>query len=243
MRIVSLLPSATEIVYLLGLGDHLTGVSHECDYPKAALGKRKIITPAFESSGLSSREIDSSVRAFLGRGEGIYRIDLEALKAADPDLIVTQELCDVCAAPYQDVLEAVTHLSRKPEILSLNPQRLGDVLQDVERVGEATGRLREAAQAGGSEPLGKAGEPSERVAWERVLSCAPEILILMPCGFSVDRTLDEIHLLTDRPGWEGLPAVRRGKVFAVNGHAYFSRSGPRLVDGNQIFAPLLPPEP
>ena len=289
MRIVSLLPSATEIVYLLGLGDHLTGVSHECDYPKAALGKRKIITPAFKSSGLSSREIDSSVRAFLGRGEGIYRIDLEALKAADPDLIVTQELCDVCAAPYQDVLEAVTHLSRKPEILSLNPQRLGDVLQDVERVGEATGRLREAAQAvaslteridrvekraanaktrppvaclewlepimasghwvpemvalaGGSEPLGKAGEPSERVAWERVLSCAPEILILMPCGFSVDRTLDEIHLLTNRPGWEGLPAVRRGKVFAVNGHAYFSRSGPRLVDGTEILAHLVHPE-
>ncbi len=289
MRIVSLLPSATEIVYLLGLGDHLTGVSHECDYPKAALDKRKIITPAFESSGLSSREIDSSVRAFLGRGEGIYRIDLDALKAADPDLIVTQELCDVCAAPYQDVLEAVTHLARKPEVLSLNPQRLGDVLQDVERVGEATGRLREAAQAvawlteridrvekraanaktrppvaclewlepimasghwvpemvalaGGSELLGKAGEPSERVAWERVLSCAPEVLILMPCGFSVDRTLDEIHLLIDRPGWEGLPAVRRGKVFAVNGHAYFSRPGPRLVDGTEILAHLVHPE-
>ncbi|MGH7381292.1 MAG: cobalamin-binding protein [Candidatus Methylomirabilales bacterium] len=289
MRIVSLLPSATEIVYLLGLGDHLTGVSHECDYPRAALGKRKIIAPAFESSGLSSQEIDGSVRAFLGRGEGIYRIDLEALKAADPDLIVTQELCDVCAAPTQDVLEAATHLSRKPEILSLNPQRLGDVLQDVERVGEATGRFREATQAvaslteridrvekraanaktrppvaclewldpimasghwvpemvalaGGREPLGKAGEPSERVQWERVLSCAPEILILMPCGFSVDRTLDEIHLLTNRPGWEGLPAVRQGKVFAVNGHAYFSRSGPRLVDGTEILAHLVHPE-
>lgn len=289
MRIVSLLPSATEIVYLLGLGDCLTGVSHECDYPQAALGKRKIITPAFEGARLSSREIDSSVRAFLGRGEAIYQIDLDALKAADPDLIVTQELCDVCAAPYQDVLEAVTHLSRKPEILSLNPQRLRDVLRDVVRVGEATGRLREAAQAvasltervdrvekraanaktrptvaclewlepimasghwvpemvalaGGSDPLGKAGEPSERMTWERVLSCAPEILILMPCGFSVDRTLDEIHLLTDRPGWEALPAVRRGKVFAVNGHAYFSRPGPRLVEGTEILAHLVHPE-
>jgi iron complex transport system substrate-binding protein len=289
MRIVSLLPSATEIVYLLGLGDDLTGVSHECDYPAAALGKRKIIAPAFEGSGLSSREIDTSVRTFLGRGEGIYRIDLEALQAADPDLILTQELCDVCAAPYQDVLEAVTHLPRKPEVLSLNPQHLRDVLQDVERVGEATGRLREAAQAvaslteridrverraakaktrppvaclewldpimasghwvpemvalaGGREVLGKAGEPSERVEWERVLSCAPEILILMPCGFSVDRTLDEIHLLTNRPGWEDLPAVRQGKVFAVNGHAYFSRSGPRLVDGIEILAHLVHPE-
>lgn len=289
MRIVSLLPSATEIVYLLGLGDRLTGVSHECDYPVAALGKRKIIAPAFETSVLSSQEIDTSVRAFLQRGEGIYRIDLEALRSADPDLILTQELCDVCAAPYQDVLEAATHLPRKPEVLSLNPQRLGDVLKDIERVGEATGRLREAAQAvaslteridrvekrvtnaktrpavaclewlnpimasghwvpemvamaGGRELLGKAGKPSERVEWEQVLSGAPEILILMPCGFSVDRTLDEIHLLTNRPGWEGLPAVRRGTVFAVNGHAYFSRSGPRLVDGTEILAHLVHPE-
>jgi iron complex transport system substrate-binding protein len=289
MRIVSLLPSATEIVYLLGLGDCLTGVSHECDYPAAALGKRKIIAPAFESSGLNSQEIDTSVRGYIQRGEGIYRIDLEALQAADPDLILTQELCHVCAAPYQDVLEAVTHLPRKPQVLSLNPQHLGDVFRDVERVGEATGRLREAAQvvaslteridrvekraakaqtrppvaclewldpimasghwvpemvalAGGRELLGKAGEPSERVEWERVLSCEPEILILMPCGFSVDRTLDEIHLLNTRPGWEGLPAVRQGKVFAVNGHAYFSRSGPRLVDGTEILAHLVHPE-
>ena len=144
MRIVSLLPSATEIVYLLGLGDQLTGVSHECDFPPAALGKRKIIRPAFKGSGLSSQEIDLRVRASLERGEGIYRIDLRALQAADPDLILTQELCDVCATPYQDVVEAATTLSRKPEILSLDPKSLGDVLKDVGRVGEATGRLREA---------------------------------------------------------------------------------------------------
>lgn len=289
MRIVSLLPSATEIVYLLGLGDQLTGVSHECDFPPAALGKRKIIRPAFKGSGLSSQEIDLRVRASLERGEGIYRIDLKALQAADPDLILTQELCDVCAAPYQDVVEAATTLSRKPEILSLDPKSLGDVLKDVGRVGEATGRLREAeavvsslqgrietiadraakatarptvvclewldplmasghwvpemvALAGGREPLGDSGAPARRVKWEHILAAAPEILVLMPCGFGVDRVLEEVHLLTGRPGWDSLPAVQEKKVVAVNGHAYYSRPGPRLVDGLEILAHFVHPE-
>lgn len=289
MRIVSLLPSATEIVCLLGLGDQLTGVSHECDYPPVARGKRKIIRPAFEASTLKSQEIDTRVRAAFADGKGVYQIDVEALEAADPDLILTQELCDVCAAPYQDVVEVVTRLRRKPEILSLDPLRLGDVLKDIVRVGEATGRLRDAeeavatmkgriamiadkaaeiksrptvvclewlgplmasghwvpemvALAGGTDPLGKAGVPARRVGWEEVVSAAPEILILMPCGFPVERVLEEIELVTNLPGWDGLPAVQRGKVFAVNGHAYYSRSGPRLVDGLEILGHVIHPE-
>lgn len=289
MRVVSLLPSATEMVYLLGLGEQLTGVSHECDYPQAALGKRKIIRSPIASSELTTQEIDWHVSTLLEGGEGIYQIDLEALKSADPDLILTQKLCDVCAAPYQMVLEAVTQLPRKPEVLSLDPERLGDVLKDIGRVGEATGRLKEAeeaatslkerieavavraaqattrpqvvclewmdpimasghwlpemvALAGGVETLGKAAALSRRVEWEQLLSAAPEILILTPCGFTVDRVLEEMHILTGRPGWDGLPAVRRGRVFAVNGHAYFTRPGPRLVDGLEILAHLLHPE-
>ena len=265
------------------------GVSHECDFPLAALDKRKIIKPAFEGFGLSSQEIDGRVRDALERGEGIYQIDLEALQAADPDLILTQELCDVCAAPYRDVLEAATKLPRKPEILSLDPKSLGEVLKDVERVGEATGRLREAEEvvsslqeridtigagagkatvrptvvclewldplmasghwipemvelAGGKEPLGNLGAPARRVAWEHILASVPEILVLMPCGFAVDRVLEEIHLLRRLPGWDGLPAVQSGRVIAVNGHAYYSRSGPRLVDGLEILAHLVHPE-
>lgn len=288
MRIVSLLPSATEIVYLLGLGEELTGVSHECDYPPPALGKLKIIKPAIASAGLSSHEIDRRVRTLLHRGEGIYQIDLEALRTADPDLVLTQELCEVCAAPYQEVLEAVKKLRRKPEVLSLNPQRLADVLKDIERIGEATGRLKRAAGAvaalqerververqtsgatsrptvvclewldplmasghwipemvalaGGIDPLGSPGAPSRQVEWEQVRSGAPEIAILMPCGFSVERCLAEFHLLTRLPGWDSLPAVQTRKVFAVNGHAYYSRSGPRLVDGLEILARLVHP--
>jgi iron complex transport system substrate-binding protein len=289
MRIVSLLPSATEIVYLLGLGEQLTGVSHECDYPPTARGKRKIIRPAFENSALRSQEIDARVRAAFARAEGIYQIDLEALKAADPDLILTQELCDVCAAPYEDVLEVVSKLPRKPEVLSLDPQRFEDVLRDVERVGEATGRLREAEEAvksltervavvagraarattrpkvvclewldplmasghwvpemvslaGGIEPLGTLGAPARKVSWEEVLSSVPEILILMPCGFAVARVLEELHLVTGLPGWDILPSVQRNAVFAVDGHAYYSRSGPRLVDGLEIMAHIIHPE-
>jgi iron complex transport system substrate-binding protein len=289
MRIVSLLPSATEIVYLLGLGELLVGVSHECDFPAAAITKPKIIRPAFETAGHPSAEIDRRVREFLQRGEDIYRIDREALQAADPDLILTQELCDVCAAPYQEVLAAVEVLPRKPEIISLNPQRLRDVLEDIRRVGEASGRLAEAEEAvaslkqriaqvagrtrqvddrptvvclewldpvmasghwipemvvfaGGREPIGTPGAPSRRVPWAQVCSAAPDVLILMPCGYSVPRALEEIPLLTRLPGWTDLPAVARGKVFAVDGHAYFSRSGPRLVNGVEILAHLVHPE-
>jgi len=238
---------------------------------------------------MRSREIDDTVMALQARGEGVYQIDLEVLRAADPDLILTQELCDVCATPYAQVQEAVTKLPRKPEVLSLNPQRLGDVLHDIQRVGDATGRVKEAeaakrllqeriqrvterahlakarprvfclewldplmasghwipemvALAGGVDALGEWGAPSRRIEWDRVLAFAPEVLVLMPCGFGIERTLQEMHLLTSRPGWEGLPAVQKGQVVAVNGHAYYNRSGPRLVDGLELLAYIIHPE-
>ena len=289
MRICSLLPSATEIVYALGLGDQLYGVSHECDYPPEAAAKPALIRSAFDQSSLSSLEIDHAVMERLRQGEGVYTIDQDLLRQAEPDLILTQELCDVCAAPYQDVLAAVAALPKRPAVLSLTPQSLGDVLKDIERVGEATGRIREAKTAaaalekrtaavagraarahrrprvvclewlepvmaaghwvpeivglaGGTEPIGLAGAPSRRVSWEQVRSAAPEVLILMPCGFDVERVMEEMHLLTSRPGWQTLPAVATGRVFAANGHAYYSRSGPRLVDGLEVLARLIHPE-
>jgi iron complex transport system substrate-binding protein len=284
-----LLPSATEIVYALGLGDQLYGVSHECDYPPEAAAKPTLIRSAFDQSTLSSLEIDHAVMERLRSGEGVYTIDQDLLRQAEPDLILTQELCDVCAVPYSEVKRAVDQLVSQPRLLPLSPSLLGDVLQDISRVGEATGkqeqaeslvrRLREridrvtartstAAErpftfclewadplyvaghwipemvemAGGIDGLGGKGKPSVQIEWERVVSYAPEVVILMPCGFDVERAVREMPLLTRLPGWSDLPAVQRGQVYAVNATAYFSRSGPRLVDGLELLAKILHPE-
>jgi iron complex transport system substrate-binding protein len=284
-----LLPSATEIVYALGLGDQLYGVSHECDYPPEAAAKPTLIRSAFDQSSLSSLEIDHAVMERLRSGEGVYTIDQDLLRQAEPDLILTQELCDVCAVPYSEVKRAVDQLVSQPRLLPLSPSLLGDVLQDISRVGEATGReeqagflvrrLREridrvtartatAAErpatfclewadplyvaghwipemvevAGGIDGLGVKGKPSVQIEWERVVSYAPEVVILMPCGFDVERAVREMPLLTRLPGWSDLPAVRRGRVYAVNATAYFSRSGPRLVNGLELLAKILHPE-
>ena len=289
MRICSLLPSATEIVYALGLGDQLYGVSHECDYPPEAAAKPTLIRSAFDQSSLSSLEIDHAVMERLRSGEGVYTIDQDLLRQAEPDLILTQELCDVCAVPYSEVKRAVDQLVSQPRLLPLSPSLLGDVLQDINRVGEATGREEQAGflvrrlreridrvtartataaerpatfclewadplyvaghwipemveMAGGIDGLGMKGKPSVPIEWERVVSYAPEVVILMPCGFDVERAVREMPLLTRLPGWLDLPAVQRGQVYAVNATAYFSRSGPRLVDGLELLAKILHPE-
>ena len=289
MRICSLLPSATEIVYALGLGDQLYGVSHECDYPPEAAAKPTLIRFAFDQSSLSSLEIDHAVMERLRSGEGVYAIDQDLLRQAEPDLILTQELCDVCAVPYSEVKRAVDQLVSRPRLLPLSPSLLGDVLQDISRVGEATGREEQAGflvrrlreridrvtartataaerpatfclewadplyvaghwipemveMAGGIDGLGGKGKPSVPIEWERVVIYAPEVVILMPCGFDVERAVREMPLLTRLPGWLDLPAVQRGQVYAVNATAYFSRSGPRLVDGLELLAKILHPE-
>lgn len=288
MRIVSLLPSATEMVYALGLGDQLIGVSHECDYPPEAKGKAVMITPTVDPGVLDSLEIDRRISARLMAGESVYILDEEALREADPDLVLTQEVCDVCAVAYRQVEAAAGRLPRKPEILSLDPKSLWDVVKDLQRVATATGtttqakavvsdlrrrvelvieRAKEAATrprvvclewldplynaghwvpemvelAGGEDLLAVKGMPSIKIPWERVLAARPEVLILMPCGFDIQRTLKEIHLVTRRPGWTDLPAVTGRRVYAVNGHAYFNRPGPRLADGLEILAHLFNP--
>jgi len=289
MRICSLLPSATEIAFALGLGDEVVGVTHECDYPAEAKKRRIVVKSVIDPDRHSSQEIDRIVREHVRAKKSIYTIDLASLQEANPDFILTQDLCDVCAVDQNEVIQAALSLAHKPKIISLAPAGLFDVLHDIELVGDAAGKrteaeillrelrrrienVREKASssslrprvaclewlepiynaghwvpemvdlAGGIDGLGKKGEPSKEITWDTVQTFAPEVVIVMPCGFDIQRTLSESSLLYQLEGWSDLPAVRNGRVFAVNGSAYFNRSGPRLVDGLEILAQIIHPE-
>lgn len=289
MRICSFLPSATEIVYTLGLGDQLYGVTRSCDYPAEVLSKPIVVRSILDEEGLTSGDIDRIVKEHARNGQSVYHIDMEALRAAEPDLILTQQLCDVCAVGYDDVLTQVKDLPKKPQVVSLNPTSLGDVLEDMLTVGRVTGMsdraqaavsalrqridaIRQRAAkattrprvfclewmgplfvsghwmpemvkiAGGIDGVGNDRTPSTQIAWETVRDYQPEVVILMPCGADVPKTLSELDDVQALPGWADLPAVRHGRVYAVNSGAYFSRSGPRLVDGLELLAQIIQPE-
>lgn len=287
MRICSLLPGATEIAYALGLGDQIVGVTHECDYPHDAKQKRVVVRSGIDATRMSGLEIDRKVADLLQAGKGLYTIDEQALVEAAPDVILTQGLCDVCALDYNDVVKAARSLSSPPQILSLNPHSLTDILEDILRVGAATHResaaevlfqdLRQridrvsqrepnyrprvvclewyeplyvaghwvpemVALAGGYDVLARRGEPSFRVEWRSVVDSKPEVILLMPCGFDLRRTVKESTPLRALPGWNDLPSVKSGNVFALNGNAYFSRPGPRLVNGLEIVARIIHPD-
>jgi len=282
MRIVSLLPSATEIVYALGLGEDLVAVTHECDWPQAARSKPAVslsaLAPAAEPA-----EVDRRVSESINGGEPIYRLDIEAMRALDPEIVLTQDLCAVCAVPSGHVHEALDVLGCAAEVVSLDPSSLDEVLDCVLQVGRVTGtearaaevvdRLRarrravEAAVAGSTRPrtfalewsdppfngghwvpemigtaggeavLGSPGTPSIRITWELVASAAPEVVVFMPCGYGLEETVAEASSVLERPELESVQAF-----FAVDASAYFSRPGPRLIDGVEILAAALHPD-
>ena len=290
MRIASLLPAATEILYAIGAGDSVVGVTHECDFPPEAAGKPKLIRPRVDPSAPPA-ELDRQVRELLERGESIYAVDAELLTRLAPDLIVTQDLCHVCAASPEDLASALSRLpqNRAPRVLTFTPRTLREVWAGIREIGEAVGRAAEAQAlassltdrvaaveraiagassrprllclewfdppycgghwvpemvriAGGIDPFGKEGEPSYAMSWERILDSRPEVIVLMSCGYNAERNL-EVWKSTRQPaGWNDLPAVRAGRIHAVDANAYFSRCGPRLADGVELLAQLLHPE-
>lgn len=282
MRIVSLVPSATEILFALGVGDEVVAVTHECDFPAEALDLPRVTRDVI-GPGLAADEIDAAVRALTEQGKAIYELDERELTALAPDLIVTQALCTVCAVSAEDVRAAVEKLDPQPEIVSLDPSTLGEVLGDVRTLAQAVGakdagvalvqdaasridRVRLAVRAappvavaalewldpvfaaghwtpqlieyaGGFDVLGLPGEPSEPVAWERVIAAKPEVIVVMPCGYDAERAQEEAYTYADE-----LAEVGARRIVAVDAAAYFSRPGPRLIDGLELLAHILHPD-
>lgn len=282
MRIVSLVPSATEMLFALGLGAEVVAVTHECDYPSAARKLPKVTRDALPHD-LTAGQIDAAVRARTEQGEAIYELDAEALHELRPDLIVTQALCPVCAVSYDDVKAIADELESQPEVIALDPHTLGEVLGDVRTLAEATDcrdagvelvneaaaridRVRLAVRdarrprvvalewldpvyiaghwtpqlielAGGIDVLGMPGERSERHSWEEVAASEPDIVVAMPCGYDTERSHAEALTYGDK-----LATLGAGQVVAVDAAAYFSRPGPRLIDGLELLAHLLQPD-
>jgi iron complex transport system substrate-binding protein len=282
MRIVSLVPHATELLFELGLGDDLVGVTHECDFPPAARARRQVTRDVLPG-GLSAGEIDMAVRERTLNGESIYELDRVALEELAPELIVTQALCPVCAVSYEDVAELAEELPSRPRVLSLDPKSLGETLGDVRTVAEVTGtgkraeellersaarieRVRLAVRglprrriaalewldpvfvaghwtpqlielAGGFDPLGLAGAPSQTLSWEAAAAAEPEVVVAMPCGYDAPRAREEALAHASE-----LASLGAERLVAVDASAYFSRPGPRLIDGLELLAQIIHPE-
>jgi iron complex transport system substrate-binding protein len=282
VRIVSLVPSATETLFALGLDDEVIAVTHECDHPPAAADRPRV-TRDLIGPGLSAAQIDAAVRERIGRGESIYELDGDRLGDLAPDLIVTQALCDVCAVSFDDVRAIAREIPSHPRVISLDPSTVGEVLEDVRRLGAATGRelearalLRDAAEridrirtavggaprprvaalewldpvyvaghwtpqlidyAGGEDVLGFTGERSAQASWDEVARSRPDVVVVMPCGYDAPRARDEAQAHR-----AALDALGAGQVVAVDAAAYFSRPGPRLIEGLELLAGVLHPE-
>ena len=293
MRIVSLLPSATEIVCAIGLGDELVGVTHECDFPPGAVGKPIITRSVHDLTTASSREIHRLVTASIHGGSSLYILDEAALAAAEPDLILTQELCRVCAVSYREVNQVARAIDTEITVVSLEPTSIEGILNTIATVGAMTeaedaaldlveslrerlGAVEERVQArrdegrraprvvplewldppftaghwvpeqirraGGWDLLGSDGDKSQQTTWDAVSEVDPEMLLLMPCGFHLAETIREWARTKRPPGYADISAVRRDQVFALDGSAYFSRPGPRVIDGIELLAEIFDPD-
>ena len=284
IRICSLLPSTTEIVCALGLKENLVGITHECDYPRDISEIQVVTKSLIDHSGSSSLEINRHISEALHSGSGIYAIDNESLELTNPDLILTQELCEVCAVSYSQVEESVRTLSGNQTVLSFEPSNIEGILDSIIQIGkqtntepnakslvtEAHGRIDTVKSkcsnsprkprvlglewleppfigghwvpemiqiAGGTPALGDQEAPSMEITWEQALTSSPEIIVLMVCGFDLERTVEEFNLLSESEFWKKYD----GDIYAVDGSAYFSRPGPRIIDGIEILSEIIHP--
>jgi len=276
------------VIALLGLSDELVGISHECDYPPSVRSVPIMIEPMIPPHGLASAEIDRQVRQLVESGQRLYRLKDHLLRQAQPDLILSQDLCQVCAVTPDQLHDALCSLRHQPTVLTVSPRTVHDVIDDVVRIGDAAGRSAEGHRlatqlrdrldairtrvqglsqrprvaciewlsplyvaghwvpemvqlAGGQDVLAQPGSPSRVVTWDEVLAAAPDVLIVMPCGFSVERTRTELFQLMQQPGQWRLSSDLVPHTFLVDASSYFSRPGPRLIDGIELLAAILHP--
>jgi iron complex transport system substrate-binding protein len=292
MRIVSLLPSTTEIVCALGLEGALVGITHECDYPASVSGKPRLTASRISPETMTSSEIDHAVRSQLADLDGhgsIYDLDEAKLRDLNPDLILTQELCDVCAVSYKTVQQAARMFESDVRVASLEPNTISEIFENIRLVGDLTLRKSEAEKllsklserldrirertreitrrprtlmlewleppfapghwvpeqveiAGGDPAFGKAGQRSATTTAEEIRAYAPEVIVLIPCGYYKEDILRQLPAAHLPEGWNDLPAVKSGEVWATDATSYFSRPGPRVVEGVEILARILHPE-
>lgn len=287
MRLVSFLPSATEMLYELGVGDQIMAVTHECNYPAGAKTKPRVIHSSFDPQKMSSQEIDSKVVELVSSGKDIYILDEQVLKKANPDLIVAQGICEVCSPYTREINRAMALLGNKPEVLILDPKNLDDILQNIIEVGNKVGKQEKAKEfveklqkrithiknthivskpkvlciewldplfsaghwvpqmveiAGGINGISSTGDKSRRMQIEEIAKFDPDIIILMPCGFDIQRTIVEYEKLLEDPIWHKIKAVNHGQVYAVNANEYFSKPGPRTITGLEILAKIIHPD-
>jgi iron complex transport system substrate-binding protein len=286
-RIVSFLPSATEVLYEIGAGDQIFGVTHECKFPESAKRKPKVINSSFDPAKMNSKEIDNKIVELMQSGRDIYIIDDRILKEAKPDLIVAQGVCEVCSPFTKEIKRAISILDYKPDVLILDPHDLDDILISIMDVAERVGRIKEGRKlvvslqnridsirirpkenktkvlciewidpffaaghwipqmveiAGGINGLGSYGKPSYRIGIDEIIKFDPDKIILMPCGFDIDRTLIEFKQAKISNDWKSLQAVQNNEIFAVDAGAYFSKPSPRTITGLEILAKIIHPD-
>jgi iron complex transport system substrate-binding protein len=285
MRICSLVPGATEVVAALGLADKLVGISHECDYPESVRHAPVLVEPLVGGDGIASDQIDRQVKTLVSSGRHLYRLNERAFADACPDTILTQDLCHVCAVTPDQLSRAIRSLPSTPEMVTLNPTNLEDVIADVERIGTAVGAaskgkdfaasLRDRLDAvrrltassavrprilciewlaplyvgghwvpemveaaGGQDLFGQVHQPSREVTWDEVRTAEPDIAILMPCGLSVERTMTELQSLCRTSDEWSRALATWPRTYVVDAASYFSRPGPRLIDGVELLADI-----
>jgi len=284
-RIISFLPSATELIYELGAQERLFGVTHECNYPSDASNKPRVIESIFEPEKMSSQEIDDKICELSERGEEIYKLITENVSNAKPDLIISQEICEVCSAYTNQVKNAMDILEEKPEIYSMSPHNIQEILKCVKDIAEKIDEVERGKEivnslnirinkikkvpisnrpkvlgiewikpfftaghwvpemieySGGINMITKIGEHSRKMDITEIENADPDVLILMPCGFNVQRTVSEYEkYLKDNSRWNKLRAVREKRVFAVDANSFFSKPSIRVVTGIEVLAKIL----